>query len=240
MSYYDPEFYDEPSEFEQQVEEFKSALVKSVKTEYINEIDRLRKENSQLQETKRNFESIKNEYKNKENQLKIEKEQMERTVRQQRLADLMKDFNVIMYQAKTKEAYKSKCNKCDENRQIHFCSPSGKEMTEQCECAKYKNKYIPTEHYCYEFRLDNYNNNNKMLMWFKMKHEDDYDWCGYESSTLAKTVYNSDMKFEDMDHYTYFQSKEDCQKYCDWLNKDLPSDYIYDTYTEIHSKKASK
>ena len=239
MSYYDSDFYDETSEFEQQVEEFKSALVKSVKAEYMNEIGRLRKENSELQETKKNFEVIKNEYRTKENSLKIETEQMERMIKQQRLSDLMKDFNVIMYQAKTKSVYKSKCTKCDDNRQIHFSSPLGKEMTEQCECAECKNKCIPTEHYCCEFRLDN--NRNKMLMWFKMNHEDDYDWCGYDGSTLANKVYDNDMKFEDTDKYnTYFKTEEDCQKYCDWLNKDLPKDFIYDKYLESKTLKKDK
>lgn len=233
MSYYDPEFYDEPSEFEQQVDEFKNALINSVKEKYINEMDRLKRENLELQEVKRNFNNIQNEYKKKENQLRIEREHMEREVRQQRLTELMKDFNVIMYRATTKYVYKSKCNKCDENRQIHFTSPQGKEMTEECECAKGKNKYVPSEHYCYEFKIDNYNNNNNMLMWFKMNHENDYDWCGYESSTLVKTVYNTDMKFEDIDIYnTYFKSKDDCQKYCDWLNRELSKDYIYDEYIE--------
>ena len=49
--YYD-DFYNEPSEFEQQIYEFKQALVKAVKEEYQEELETLRKENAELADFK--------------------------------------------------------------------------------------------------------------------------------------------------------------------------------------------
>lgn len=48
------DFY-EPSEFDQQVEEWKEALKKSVKKEYMDEMERLRRENAELMDIKKNW-----------------------------------------------------------------------------------------------------------------------------------------------------------------------------------------
>jgi hypothetical protein len=236
MSYYDPDFYCEPSEFEQQVDEFKESLIKSVKSEFTEEMERLRKENTELQATKKNFENIKNQYRAKERELELEKLNLERKVRNQRLSELMKDFQVIMYKAESESVYKAKCDKCDENRQIHFKSPSGKDITEECKCLKYKDKYIPRDYNCTEFKIDR--NNKEMLMWYKVNREPDYDYYSYDSSTLIETVYQKGMTYESLDKYnTFFRSKEDCEIYCDWLNKDLSKDYIYH---DIHMDRVPK
>lgn len=42
----------------------------------------------------------------------------------------------------------------------------------------------------------------------------------FEESFLNKEVYDSSMKFEDINRYKQlFATKEDCQKYCDWLKE---------------------
>lgn len=69
--WYDEDFYSEPSEFDMQIEEFKESLSKSVKKEYLEEMEKLRKENQALWEVKKNFEQIKREYENKKHKLEI-------------------------------------------------------------------------------------------------------------------------------------------------------------------------
>lgn len=72
MSYYDYEFYNELSEFDEQIKEFKAALVSSIKEEFLDEMERLRKENESLREFRdkkeeyeREFIEIKTEYERK-------------------------------------------------------------------------------------------------------------------------------------------------------------------------------
>ena len=50
MSWYDDDFYNEPSEFDMLVGEFKESLMKSVKESYVKEMEQLKKENEELKE----------------------------------------------------------------------------------------------------------------------------------------------------------------------------------------------
>ena len=65
MSWHEDDFYNEPSEFDMQVEEFKESLAKAVKSEFLEEMERLKKENRNLREIKENFEQIKRDYERK-------------------------------------------------------------------------------------------------------------------------------------------------------------------------------
>ena len=63
-------------------------------------------------------------------------------------------------------------------------------------------------------------------MWYTEHRDKDYDWYGYASSNYVDDIYADGKNFEDIDRYkTYFKSKEDCQKYCDWLNKHADKEY---------------
>ena len=64
------DFYDNSSEIEALTEEFKDSLLKSVKEEFLNEMDRLRKENAELKE----FKLKKAEYDSQLRELKRSKE----------------------------------------------------------------------------------------------------------------------------------------------------------------------
>ncbi len=62
MEWYEEDFYEEPSEFDNAMDEFKASLMKSVKEEYVSEMERLRAENLELQSVKTYFEKIKKVY----------------------------------------------------------------------------------------------------------------------------------------------------------------------------------
>lgn len=211
---HDDEFYDEPSEFEAQVDEFKQSLLEAVKKEYVDEMERLRKENADLQEVKRNLDQIKREYENKKREFEFGREELKREVRRERLSTLMEDFQVVMYKTNATYVKPPKCDKCDDNRQIAYKTPLGKDAKESCDCNVSKTVYVPKEHYCSEFRLNR--DGNSIGAWYKQVDDDGYT---YNFSEFADTVYKEGMKFEDIDHReTFFKTKEECQRYCDWLN----------------------
>ncbi|MEI2341636.1 hypothetical protein [Priestia megaterium] len=217
MYHYDEDFYHEPSEFEIQVDEFKKSLLQSVKQEFIEEMDQLKLENQELQSIKQNFEKIKSEYKEKERQLERERNGLINQVRRERLSALMKDFEVIMYQAYTRKERPPKCNQCDKDRRIKYKTPSGKDAYEDCTCKQGKTVYFPKDYICSEFKINS--QRNGMAAFYRVNQERDYDYYSYDSSIYAETIFNNMMDYEGLNSYrTFFKSKEECQEYCDYLN----------------------
>lgn len=216
--YYDNDFYNEPSEFDMQVDEFKQSLLESVKDEYKSEMELLRKENADLQEVKRNYEQIKQEYKNKIVELEQQKSNLRYEVRRERLKDLMKDFEVVLYRAYSKSKSGPKCNKCDEERNIYYKSPLGKQLVEQCDCKNNITYYEPRKYVCTSLA----SRDGKFMAWYTQYDDNNIDGFklnSFDSSFTAKFIYSSE-KFEDINEKSwdvYFKTEEECQAYCDWL-----------------------
>lgn len=212
---YDEEQYYEPSAYEEIVMEYqrkmKEVLLGTIKVE----IENIKEENARLKKANKILLDEQSDIRNKEHQLKIQKADLMRQVKRERLSQLMSDFQVVMYKVQKTYPKIPKCNKCDDNRQVTFTSPSGKQMKESCSCNRGKKTYVPAEYICTEFKVNR--DDNAMLMWFKENHEKDYDWYGYNGSDLAKSIYKGEM-FEELNNDTYFKSKELCREYCDWLN----------------------
>lgn len=143
MYYYD-DFYDEPSEFEKMIDEFKESLAKSVKEEYMAKMVRLEKENAELQDVKNNFEAIKYEHKQKMQELNHKIAKSKDEVRRERLSILMQDFEVVMYKVVTSRIEKPKCDKCNANRKKDFGISLLMENRELKKQHKAKNNWIST------------------------------------------------------------------------------------------------
>lgn len=216
MCDFDDEFYNEPSEFDIQVDEFKQSLLNAVKDEYKAEMERLRVENAELQYVRDNFDQIKNEYKAKERELQLRMNDAQREARGARLNELLKNYEVTLYSARYKYKTGPKCDKCNDQRNIEFFSPSGKKMTEKCSCAEHIPAYEPEENILKEFRKrDSYG--SELIVWYQPYRDDD-DGFTYSSSTVARTVYENGMDYSELNqHGTFFRDIEDCRKYCDWL-----------------------
>lgn len=224
------DYYNKPSEFEQQIEEFKQSLVKAVKAEYQEEMQKLRDENESLKEVKKNWNSLEMEYKSKQRELSNKLEESKRNAARLRLDDLFEfcGMNVILYSPRSFPVYNKKCNKCDEGRKIHFTSPGGNDMTEDCECATSFTKYRPEPFYMCEFRINSHKKKDEypLLMWFKKyrDYDSDYDGYTYSDSSRCNFVYNGEdfnivLEKCPNNYELFFKDEHDCQKYCDWLSK---------------------
>lgn len=219
MSYWEEDFYNEPSELDQLVDEFKSSLAESVKEEHKQEVERLRKENAELQEVKANLDKIKSDYEKKKRELEFERVNMVDKVRKERLSSLMKHYEILMYQAGYKYVKAPKCNKCDSNRRIEYKTPLGKKAYEDCNCNESETVFVPEEYLASEFRLNR--DGDSVGFWYKRKSAyDDEDLYSYSSSTYASEIYSEEMDFAKLNRYeTFFKTKEECQKFCDYLNE---------------------
>jgi len=223
MDYYDEEFYNEPSEFEMQIDEFKQALIESVKKEYVDEMDRLRKENAELQDFKENKKAIENEHRQALHKMETEKAQFEKSLKNKRLTDLFGENMFTAWYPNSKSIKPPKCDQCDDNREIHFTSPSGKKLTEPCPtCGNSKSVYEPEELECYKFtqgKPDRWTDECRIYLYFRRVSSDKDDY--FESNRKA---YDGG-KYEEVRSYdTAFFDLEECQKYCDWKNKPKESD----------------
>ena len=250
MSYYDYEdYYGEPSEFEQQIDEFKDSLFNAVKQEHQDKMEQLAKENNELQEVKKNWKSLESEYKSKIRELENEKTKLELNAKRMRLEELFEgEFNTILYSPDDICVYTCKCNKCDNDRKINFLSPLGKEMKEDCECGKAYRKYTVKPYYCSEFRVNRHKKDGEMplLMWYKRyrDYDSDYDGYTYDDSDLVKKIYSPDMDYEtifnDYKYSIYFRNEDDCQNYCEWLNdkNGITEDMITEKFPDRVQRKS--
>lgn len=220
MYEYEEECYYEPSIADELLTEYqekmKEALLSSVKSKF----DAIKAENENLKEQNAKLKKKVEEIDNRERHLKIEKSNMLRDVRKERLSELMKDFHIIMYKIYQDHIMPEKCNKCDDNRNILFNSPSGKVLKENCECKNAEKFYKPIEYQCKSFKIDR--DGKKMDAWYEenKKNNGDDDYYERSYSQHCGKIYDETMEYKDGDEYynLFFKTKEECQKYCDWKN----------------------
>jgi hypothetical protein len=228
--YYDyDDYFNEPNEFEIQVEEFKDSLRNAVKDEIKDRIAFLEKELEDTKEFRDEKYKFIQEYENKIREMRDEVKAIKRAAKESeekwkkaRLHQLLGDYLVVGWKVGYKWEHGEKCDKCDENRRIHFVSPQGKEYEEDCKCAVRYYRYFPQEATLSKiyvrkknFRLDDKGETDFYNRYYTVERRDDDDYDRYES---ASDVYeHDDIDFEKVNGYrAVFLNEEDCQKYCDW------------------------
>lgn len=214
---YDDDFYREPSEFEQQVDEFKESLMGSIKVEYKEEMERLRKENAELQEVKKKMKEIEQEYADKKRKLDWERKDLENKVRREKLSSLMSEYTVELYTVGSKAYKVPKCNKCDENRRINYKTPLGNETYESCDCSRSVHVYEPIPTMLVEFSI----RDGKSFAWYKVKESGRDEYLSYNDSSISgQKLITSEEQFEEASTWNaLLQTKELAQKFCDYINK---------------------
>ncbi len=211
---YDEDFYVEPCEFEEQIEGLKTALASSVQQRFLDEMDALREENEALREFRDKKESYERELARVKQQYEAKMRDAEIEAHRKKLKDLLAEVSVIGYRVGYKYTQGPKCGKCDKDRKIYFTSPSGRKMKEDCLCAKQTVTYYPTEVSLVSF----YARDKVSSVYYEMK-EEDRDCDRYD---LRAEIYGRDKAkaFEEINRYRIvFLEKEDCQRYCNWLNE---------------------
>ncbi|WP_108669520.1 hypothetical protein [Peribacillus acanthi] len=218
MSFYEEDFYYESSEFDIQVDQFKESLMKSVKEEFVSEMERLKKENEELQDVKYNFEKIKQDFEIKKRHLESDYQTLKNNVRRERLSQLMKELEVEMYTVASRGKTKPKCDKCDEERRIYYNTPSGRRTYESCECDSRTSVYEPIPILLSSFSIRSGEGN----AWYKVVDRDRHDeyLSYYEDSISGKELITSEEQFESIGYAykTLFKDKDIAQKYCDHKN----------------------
>lgn len=151
-----------------------------------------------------------------------------RKKRLQNLLDLQ-HYWAISYE---RDYINPKCDKCDDERKIHFFSPSGKEYTEPCECSKTKIYFYPKISDMVTFIFGYNSNDNKPARYYARP---EYKQCGQTRQEFSAWSDNKIWVYENADTLEHilnehnssvknyldyaFETEAECQKYADWLNE---------------------
>lgn len=235
MSWYEDDFYDEPSEFEIQMEEFKEGLAKAIKSEFLEEMERLKEENRNLKEIKKHFEQIKRDYEQKKLECDRAMREAEDKAKRMNAEELMDRFKTFFWKPNWEYLYESKCGKCNKDRMIKVTLPSGKIVDDECQCKKSMRKVMfPGRMVRYEIS----DRDSGIAAWYIAcgKKGDRYYKLDYASYVYGeKNMVQPGTGFDVLDKEEYkglllFSTREECLAYCTYLNKKngISDDVIYE------------
>lgn len=227
------EYYDNYNEFDRYIKEFKDTLKVGLKKEIKDELEKLKKENAELQEIKTNWNALEREYKNKIKEVEREKESVIKNAKREFYQDKLKDFLEKAFEARelyevvVSAKYLDKCDMCDSNRKIYIRDVFDREHKVNCKCTSTYN--------CYSVKKE-----ELQLYIQKYPNRDDFYialqvWDTHSTYTTKlfgfgdrifkednnETIYN---KFEIDNppksiHRAHFTNKDEAQKYADYLNE---------------------
>ena len=217
----DEEFY-ENSPYTNEIEALQSAIRNSIREEVLEEMNRLREENTKLQGIKEHFEEVKRNYERKKSECDRIIANAEYNARTARFSELMKDHKVIRWKVSWKLAYGVKCDKCDDSRHIKIVLPSGRVVEDSCKCnTKSRRLFFPDPCALYEI-----SDRHGLTGWYKECTSSDggkYYIISDGYSTICdgnskKAVEKLKRHEEEVIGNALYDSKEECQKICDELN----------------------
>lgn len=216
---FDAYYYDH-GEFDAKIEELKDTIRDNVKEEIKSEMERLREENKKLQGIKEHFEEVKASYEKKKSECDRITREAEYNAKRARLDELMEPARHSIYAVHPVIRYQKKCDVCDSWRQVKVKLPSGRMIADECLCRKEKKVYRPEEYRIHRIRMPKYG--NELIVDYERNTDDEY-----LRIDEPKRIIDNDMEFSKIEeeyngrdmYGLYFATLEECQRYCDYLNK---------------------
>ena len=236
---YDDDFEDyyEPSEVDQLVEEFKDKIREHLLPNIREEIERLKKENNDIRNKNEEYRKRESEISSKERDLKYKADNLKREVEREfyksNIEDTLKDYieNAKVWFADNKGFPQEKCLLCNDKRKLVANFPNGKTTETNCDCSNLVHIFVPelSELVLIKFskRDSEYQSKREFYLsksYIPSSKSSYYDDHGYNEFKLCQIVDefsdNTKVLHEDKKYNTKigFKTKEECQKYCDWLN----------------------
>lgn len=239
MSYWD---YDEPawepSEADELFDEIKSKLINAAKDSIKSNMEYLKDQNEYLSKRVTELESKEREVAQREETVKYKEYNLRREVEREfykiAIEDLFKDAleESALWFADNKPHEKPKCDKCNADREWVLTWPDGTTTKKRCECANPDYWYEPQETWIQTLKYKVKDSNYPSERYYRLdkSYQNTTDRYRYEDYSYndfgIQFVYDEfcDDVLEKREYLNYgkkigFKSKEECQKYCDWLNR---------------------
>lgn len=214
------DFYDEEyGYFDSTIADLKEQLKKEVKQEIQDRMERLERENKELQDVKENWKEIKQKYESKINEVEKEKQHILNNAKSEIYNATLKDlfenctFFEKIYQVNYTSEEQQKCDKCDKNRNLTVVDCYGREHKVRCKCSIKKRHFFVEDVNVNIYVQKDARENNFM---FKVKDKSDYEYGREIGKEEVLEKFDKD-KVKD-DYNTYFTTLEEAQKYADYLN----------------------
>jgi hypothetical protein len=221
--YYDEEPYYEPTVADEIFIEYTQKLKDALKDNIKQDIENIKSENIRLKEENKNLKDRERDIDNKERQLQSKEKTLEADFFRKKFSEMLKPFeeHYSGYYADHTYKMKRKCNQCDENRQITYTAPNGDTVKKDCSCKKSYSYYVPKSSVITVIDLHKSDGYSKREFGMTPKYEnkdDDYRWSSFKFTQFID-IFNESIAEEIKYRDTLFSSKEECKKFCDWLNK---------------------
>lgn len=250
MSYWDDEPYYEPTVADDIFFEASERLKNALKNDIKRKMDNLLEENNRLTEENKKMKDKVSNIEWREKSLENKEKDMERNVLRKKFSEMISPLEEKMLIWRIEYGYVQgeKCDKCNENRMIGYKTPSGKQLYEDCKCAKRYTYYYPSQTEIVTLALykdRNYPYNISVTPKYDDASYDD-TYCKFE---LKQHIENLDdfenedselfAEIDDMSKWDYknvgFARQEDCQRFADYLNENngLPEKIIRKASTKI-------
>jgi len=236
------DYYDEPPYYEPTLadailleyqQKMKDALLESVNSQ----IESIKEENKRLKEENKNYKQRERDILNKESNLKYKEENLKREVTnefyQSNIGDTLRQYieECEVWFADIERYKNEKCNLCNEERKLVAKFPNGEITKTACACAKMLSKYVPaisvTTMIKFSKRDSRYSSERKFYFSrsyspVNNRNNYDYDYQEFKIYHVVDEFNESIIELHKNKLYGErlgFKSKEECQKYCDWLNR---------------------
>lgn len=236
MSYWDyEEPYWEPSEADELFDEIKSKLLAAAKDSLKNDIETLKSRNEYLERRNNELESKAQDVQKKERDLEYKSSNLRSEVEREFYKTAITDMFInemgkaILWFADDKPHIRPKCDNCNDERMWALCWPNGEVITRRCDCACPAYWYEPQETYISMLKYKVKDSNYKSERYYSLDRSyqntkssyDDYSYNSFDI-TFVFDKFNDEVierhKQLGYNKHIGFKTKEECQKYCNWLN----------------------
>jgi hypothetical protein len=222
MNYDD--YYEEYSEIDRLICELKDGALKGLKQDIKDKLDRLEKENNELQDIKNNWNRLEKEYKEKVRELENYKDNVKREAYRLPLEEMMKNFQEEYFVVNQKYEKVDKCNKCNDDRKLILTDAYGRETKINCVCDKseYTGYKVESRYIVGISSIAKRDSKPKLWVYFSYQKGDRNDDGYYRCSTYLddeKIVdFEKAIKNNQTNDYL-FKDKKEAQKYANYLNE---------------------
>lgn len=222
MSYYDDDYYEEPSEFDEMVEEFKAKLAESVKEETQTELANLRAENAELRGKVENLAKLENDAAAAQRRADQKAANAEYEAKigfsKKKFGELIKELTDPKFTVQASYVTGEKCGECDKDRNITFLSPQGRKHSVQCQCADRTRVFGVQEEFVVEIQKSRMRGQSEFTAWYQARPLDrDEDYMRH-SRWLKKPSELTEEETLSKHYEVGFDNREDAQKIADLLN----------------------
>ena len=194
------------------MDDFREKLCDMIRAEMKDQIERQERELEELRDFRDRKEEIEREHAEFLRKEKLAINRAEENAKKARLADLFAQYPLTAWRPHYEIVMPPKCDKCDEQRRIHFFSPNGVEHTERCECGIGTYVYSPTPVELYEIGQSE---RDGIMSVRYYTGKDDKTVSFFEDMVCTKPM----PKPWTYDGYSrrVFKNREDCEAYCKFL-----------------------